>query len=89
MDIYGVSGVNPGEIAKTTAYGPQIVKVTISKAANGQALTTEDMIRNLIPVSYTHLDVYKRQPSVLMVSWGLLPFGVVPSGLTGLCASTA
>lgn len=48
VDIYGVSGVNPGEIAKTTAYGPQIVKVTISKAANGQALTTEDMIRNLI-----------------------------------------
>ena len=48
VDIYGVSGVNPGEIAKTTAYGPQIVTVTINKAVNGQALTTEDMIRNLI-----------------------------------------
>ena len=30
---------------------------------------------NLVPVSYTHLDVYKRQPSIRC---GAVPFGIAP-----------
>lgn len=47
-DVWGVSGVTPGEVATVTTYGPQIVKVTIAKEVDGLKLSSEDMIRNLI-----------------------------------------
>ncbi len=54
IDSYGVSGVTPGTTATKTVYGPQIVKVTIKKQINGQTLSGEDMIRNLIQYYIDH-----------------------------------
>lgn len=54
VDSYGVSGVTPGTTATKTVYGPQIVKVTIKKQVNGQTLSGEDMIRNLIQYYIDH-----------------------------------
>ena len=53
-DSYGVSGVTPGTTATKTVYGPQIVKVTIQKQVNGQTLSGEDMVRNLIQYYIDH-----------------------------------
>lgn len=54
VDSYGVSGVTPGTTATKTVYGPQIVKVTIKKQVNGQTLSGEDMVRNLIQYYIDH-----------------------------------
>ena len=55
VDRYGVSGVNPGEIAKTTAYGPQIVKLTFAKTNSlGQPITNGDLVYNILQYYMDH-----------------------------------
>lgn len=49
IDTYGVSGVNPGEIATKTVYGPQIIKLQINKTNSlGNPVTDGDVIYNIL-----------------------------------------
>lgn len=84
-DRYGVSGVNPGEVATKTVYGPQIVKVTLNKTVNGVALTEEDLIRNLLQwyidhpqYSFGGLDSYTVKGDT--ITFGVYAYDAYPSG---------
>lgn len=49
VDRYGVSGVAPGAVATKTVYGPQIIKIEVSKTNSlGNPITNGDMIYNLL-----------------------------------------
>ena len=72
QDVYKRQGSGSGKttIASDTIINQKGKDVICIYVAIGQKRST---VANLVPVSYTHLDVYKRQPAVsatgISISW--------------------
>ena len=58
-------------------------KATIEGLKSAEGYVRRELARRVNPVSYTHLDVYKRQPSTPPAAWAWMTArGASPQGLT-------
>ena len=53
-DVYGVSGVRPGEKAEKTVYGSPIQTIALSKTKDGTSITVGDAITSVLDFYHTH-----------------------------------
>ena len=53
-DVYGVSGVTPGEKAEKTVYGSPIQTIAVSKTKDGTSITVGDAITTVLDFYHTH-----------------------------------
>ena len=53
-DVYGVSGVTPGEKAEKTVYGSPVQTIAVPKTKDGISMTVGDVITSVLDFYHTH-----------------------------------
>ena len=53
-DVYGVSGVTPGEKAEKTVYGSPVQTIAVPKTKDGISMTVGDVITSILDFYHTH-----------------------------------
>ena len=53
-DMYGVSGVTPGEKAEKTVYGSPVQTIAVPKTKDGISMTVGDVITSILDFYHTH-----------------------------------
>ena len=74
VTLFGIEGFTMTQLVKITNYSEQSIQAMIKKINHEDNIIKIDQQHkpykySINPVSYTHLDVYKRQPPFYVLFW--------------------